>query len=362
MPNVARSIIRDSLRAKENEAIVIQASSATLDLANEVGLEAYKVGADPAILLETDELFYGQFKHLTRDQLRVTSKHCLGIEDYTDSYVWLGYVTDPGPMRRVPADKMAANNEGEAGHYRKDVEKKHKSVSVALGLVTRPRAKAYGFNFAAWKRMTEAAITVDYQEMVRTGERLASLLRRPADVRITADNGTDLRFRLAGESRKSYIDDGVISDEDIAVGNPSASLPAGAIRIAPVENSAQGTFVSDVKVPQVGTTIEGVSWTFENGRVVEFGAKRNLKAAQIAYAEAKGPKDLFGYVGIGLNKKLAPGYLTSAYARGTVSLGIGDNTAFGGQNETSYGFEAFQGSSTVILDGKPIVEVGRLLV
>ncbi len=362
MPSVARSIIRDSLRAKENEAIMIQATPNTIDLANEVGVEAYKVGADPAIMLQTDDLFYGQFKHLTPDQLRTTSKHCLGIEDYADSYVWLGYITDPIPMRRVPKEKMAAHSEGEAGHYRKSVEKKHKNVGVGLGYVTRPRAKAYGFNYNTWKRMLEAAITVDYKEMVQTGERLGMLLRRPADVRIKADNGTDLRFRLAGESRKSYLDDGIISDEDLAAGNVSTSLPAGAIRVAPIEDSAKGTLVADVKTPLAGVPIEGVSWTFKDGRVVAFDAKRNIATAQNGYAQATGAKDMFGYLGIGLNKKVLPGYLNSSYARGTVTIGIGDNKQFDGANESTYGFDAFQASSTVVLDGKPIIEVGRLLV
>ncbi|MGI0149622.1 MAG: aminopeptidase [Thermoplasmata archaeon] len=362
MSNVARSIIRESLRAKENEAIVIQATPHTLDLANDVGLEAYKVGADPAILVETDELFYGQFRYLTPDQLRTTSKHCLGFEDYADSYVWLGYVTDPIGMRRVPEEKMSANSQGEAGHYRKSVEKKRKNVGVALGFVTRPRAKAYGFNYPAWKKMIEAAITVDYKEMARTADRTAQLLQRPAEVRVKADNGTDLRFRLAGPARKAFIDDGIISDEDIAAGNVYTNLPAGAIRCAPVEDSAEGTFVGDVKIPSLGSLVDTISWTFKHGKVVDFSAKKNVRLAQSAYTEASGAKDMFGQLGIGLNKKVAPGYLTSAYARGTVSVGIGDNKLFDGANESSYGFEAYHSAATVILDGKPIIEGGRLLV
>ena len=35
---------------------------------------------------------------------------------------------------------------------------------------------------------------------------------------------------------------------------------------------------------------------------------------------------------------------------------------FDGANESTYGFDAFQASSTVVLDGKPIIEAGRLLV
>jgi len=361
MPNIARSIIRDSLRVKEDEPVIIQAGAHTVDLATQVALEAFKVGADPAILFENDDFFYGQFKHLTEAQLRKTSAHCLGIADYVKSYVYIGGVENPEPMRRVPKAKWAAMFAGEDAHHRKNLEKKQKSVGVALGAVTRARAKTYGFNYAKWKKMVEDAITVDYNEMRRRGAVLAELFRRPAKIRITADNGTDLRFQLAGEARRTHVDDGVLSDEDIAMGNTNTSIPAGAAFIAPVEDSARGTIVSDVAIPSVGTLIEGLAWTFENGRVVDFRAKKNLASAQINFAEGSGDKDRLGVFGLGLNKKVMPAYLTPYYARGTVSVGIGDNQDYGGANTSSYGFFAFQGHATVTIDGKPIVEEGRLV-
>ncbi len=360
MVNLARSIVRESLRAKPDEAIMISAAPHTLELAKQVALEAYKVGADPAMLFDTDDVFYGQFKHLTEEQLRKTSAHCLGIADYVQSYVWLGGVEDPGPMKRVPQPKWAAMFEGEEAHHKKSLEKKHKSVGIGLGMVTRPRAKAYGFNYAAWKRMMEQAIAVNYEEMKRTGEAVAAILQRPAEVRVTAENGTDLTFRLAGEPRKAYVDDGVISDEDIAAGNPNTSLPAGAVYIAPFEDSANGVFVSDVDIPQVGTLIKGLSWTFRNGRVVEFSAKRNVKNAQLNYAEASGAKDMFGWIAIGLNKKMVPGYTTATYARGTLTVGIGDNRDLDGKNESSYGFSGFLSKPTVVVGDKVLLDRGRL--
>ncbi len=54
--------------------------------------------------------------------------------------------------------------------------------------------------------------------------------------------------------------------------------------------------------------------------MVAFSAKRNLSVAQIHSAEIAGAEDISGYVGIGLNKMVAPGYLTFPYARGTVSF------------------------------------------
>jgi len=360
MPNLARSIIRDSLRAQPDEPILISAAPHTLALAEDVALEAFKAGADPAILMDTDKVFYGQFKYLADEHLRKTSAHCLGLLDYVKSYVWLGGTEDPAPMRRVPKSKWAAMFQGEDAHYRKSQKLKPKSVGVALGLVTRPRAKAYGFNFAAWKKMTESAIAVNYDEMRRTGEGLAAALERPAGARVTAENGTDLTFRLAGEGRKAHVDDGVIGDEDLAVGNTDTGLPAGNVSIAPIEDSANGTFVADVKIPQVGTLIDGLSWTFQNGRVVEFSAKRNVTSAQINWAEGTGAKEMFASLGIGLNRKVVPGFLNSNLARGTVGISIGDNQGLGGKNESSYGFGSFLAKGTLEIDGRVLVEDGRL--
>ena len=361
MPNIARSIIRDSLRTQPDEPIIIQAGTHTVDLAAQVAIEAYKAGADPAILVENDDVFYSQFKYLTEEQLRKTSAHCLGIADYVRSYVWIGGVENPAAMRTVPKSKWAAMFEGEDAHHRKNLEKKQKQVGVALGAVTRARAKTYGFNYNAWKKMVESAISVDYNEMRRRGDVLSELFRRPAQIRIKADNGTDLRFRLAGESRPTHVDDGVLSDEDLAIGNTTTSLPAGGAFIAPAEDSARGTFVADVKIPSVGSLIDGISWTFDGGRVVEFSAKKNLANAQLNYADATGAKDRFGSFGIGLNKKIVPGYLNSYYARGTVSIGIGDNADLGGTNVSSYGFAAPNAHATVTIDGKPIIEQGALV-
>lgn len=174
--------MRESLRAQPDEPILVTASPHTVDLATAVAVEAYRAGADPAILFENDAFYYALFKHLTDAQLRKTSAHCLGLADYVRGYVWLQGVEDPSGMRRVPQPKFAAMFEGEEAHHRKSLEKKPKSVGVSLGLVTRARARTYGFNFAAWKRMMEAAIAVDYEEMGRAGKAVLARLQRPGSL------------------------------------------------------------------------------------------------------------------------------------------------------------------------------------
>src|SRR3990172_566014 len=99
---LAKSIVKDSLRAKECEVVTISTYPHTIELAEQVALACQKAGADPITLLETDEGFYGQYKNYSLENLRKTSGHCLGLAAYTQSYIWLGGPKDPGRMATVP--------------------------------------------------------------------------------------------------------------------------------------------------------------------------------------------------------------------------------------------------------------------
>ena len=356
---LARSIVRDSLRPKEYEPIIISSYPHTLELAEQIVLEAQKLGADPLMVLDTDRAFYGQFKNYTDENLKRCSAHCLGLAEYVQSYIWLGGPKDPGPMARTPKEKFAAMYEGEQAHYEKSLAKRPKSVGVALGSVTRERARTYGFNYAKWKAMVEAAIAVNYAKLEASGKRAAALLSAEADVRVVADNGTDLRFRLAGPGRRVEVDDGVISDEDLAAGVMDANLPAGQAWVAPVEDSAQGTFVSDIGIPQMGRLVEGLSWTFKDGRAVEVAAKRNLAASQAGWETATGSKDGFASFALGLNPRAKAGFLNNSIPAGTVSIGIGDNRQLGGRNQSTYGFVNSLASATVEIGGRAVIDRGK---
>ena len=356
---LAKNIVHDSLRPKEYEVVCISTYPHTMELAEQVTLECQKAGADPIVLLDTDEVFYGQYRNYSLENLRKVSAHCLGLADYVRSYVWLGGPKDPGRMATVPTERWEASNQGEQAHYDRWLETKPKSVGVAIGQVTRERAKRYGFTFPTWKKNVEDAIAVNYRQMEAFGKTVAGLLSVPVNVRITADNGTDLRFRLAGGARKAHVNDGVISDADLAADNRDASLPAGDVWVAPVEDSANGVFVSNVKIPQMGKLIEGLAWTFEGGRVTDFAAKKNLALAQTSWTVGTGAKDMFGGIALGLNPKAKPGYLHNNIVGGAATVQIGDNRTLDGANKSSYGFAAFHSSATVEIAGKTVIDQGK---
>jgi len=360
MPSIAKTIVSECLRAKPGEAVTVSTYPHTIDTANEIAAELYKAGAEPLMLLDTDEFFYAQFKHLSEDQLKVASPHCLGLTEYATANIYLGGPKDPSGMRRIPASKWNAYNEGEVAHYEKSLQKKTRSLYVPLGTITRERAKTYGFNYNTWRKTFEDGLKVKHADLQTSGQRLGALLALPQGVRITAPNGTNLRFQLA--RREAQVNDGIIDDADIMAGANDATLPAGSVTIAPAEDSVSGTFVGDLPIPLQGKLVEGLSFTFENGRVTEISGKKSANLVTEQYAAGTGDKDRLGSLSIGLNRKLKPGFLSSQFAAGVVTLGIGDNRGLGGTNKSSWGFYDLVANATLKVGDKTIVEGGKLVI
>src|SRR2546426_12526780 len=183
---LAKSIVKGSLRPKTDEVVLISTYPHTMELAEQTALECQKVGADPALWLETDALFYGNFKNYSVESLHRVSGHCVGLLDYVNSYVSFFGPRNPAPMATVPREKFAAMFEGEKAHSDKAVEKMPKNVAVAIGAVTRERARTYGFNYAKWKAMVEAATTVNQERLASLGNPVAALISRPGAARVHA--------------------------------------------------------------------------------------------------------------------------------------------------------------------------------
>src|SRR6059036_4361268 len=67
---------------------------------------------------------------------------------------------------------------------------------------------------------------------------------------ISAPNGTRFSCDLVG--RKAGIDDGVVSKEDLDVGDVISNVPAGEAFVIPDETSAEGTIVFDRPAAYLG--------------------------------------------------------------------------------------------------------------
>jgi hypothetical protein len=130
-----------------------------------------------------------------------------------------------------------------------------------------------------------------------------------------------------------------------------------------VPGTGDGTVVVDQFFFQ-GKTIDGLRLGFKGGKLTSMTAKNGLEPLQAAYDAAGPGKDVLGVIDIGINPgiKSPDGSPVHVWGKaGTVTVSVGGNTWAGGNNQVSFGLPAYSPGSTLTVDGKALVQDGKLV-
>jgi hypothetical protein len=189
---------------------------------------------------------------------------------------------------------------------------------------------------------------------------------RGSTIRVTTPAGTDMSFQIG--DRPVTKQDGNASAGRAAGAlnliDREIELPAGAIRVAPIEETVEGTIAFPPSV-WGGERVEGLLLTIERGRVTDVTADTGLEAALAEMDGAGESGRAFREFALGFNPLLAipsegrrwiPYY---GYGAGVVRLSLGDNTELGGSVGGGYVRWNFFTDATVTVDGEVWVEGGR---
>ena len=142
-------------------------------------------------------------------------------------------------------------------------------------------------------------------------------------------------------------------------------LPAGVIRVAPIESTVNGVIV----VPQArlleNAKATGIRLEFANGKVVKATAETGQDALQ-AFLASSPALTSFREFCLGLNPKLVvpedSAYLPYyGYGDAVVRLSLGDNTEVGGAVRGGASRWLFFPDTTVTVGGEPVVVNGHLV-
>ncbi len=221
-----------------------------------------------------------------------------------------------------------------------------------------------GAHGAAYDRVYVDALDVDYRALDRRQEDAIAALRS-GEVRVTTPAGTDVRFRVGdrpfnkqnGDASRARMGSARIRiDREI-------ELPAGVLRVAPIERSVRGTLV----VPRArfgDTEVRDLRLTFEAGRVTAVSASAGEAEARAALDAAPALRH-FREFGLGFNSKLVappggtwlPYY---GYGAGVVRLSLGDNSELGGAVTGGAVRWFFFTDATVTVGDQVVVQGGRL--
>ncbi len=356
---VAKRVVHGSLRIREDDMVLIETWQHTIDLASEIALECYRTGAKPMITLMTDKLWWSALDEIPDQYIRKTPRHVLNAVDSVTVWIVLGGPQDPTRFRDVSSSRLENFFESEKPILDKAFEKKVRTAEVLLGHITPQRAKAYGFDYERWLKMTEEAIKVDYAKLTELGRKIAARLERGNRVHVTSKAGTDVRFEIT--KRPVHIQDGTVDEEDIRRGLVSTQLPSGKVEVPPIEETAEGTVLFDHPRALKGRLVRDLKLTFQNGKVAKYQAKEFEEVFREVLDATRGDKENIGQFAVGINPRVdLIGYTTDELALGTATIGVGANRGIGGKNDSSFSFAGTISKPTVEVDGYTIMKDGKL--
>jgi aminopeptidase len=182
--------------------------------------------------------------------------------------------------------------------------------------------------------------------------RLAERLSSAREIRIEAD-GTDVALGVTG---RTWINS-----------DGRRNMPSGEVFTGPHERSANGTIRFTVPTGPRGVTVTGVTLTFRDGEVTQFGAERGEDYLRAALNTDPGARFL-GELGIGTNAGIdrSTGHiLLDEKMAGTVHLALGRSyPETGGTNVSALHWDLIcdlRDGGRISADGEPVVQDGALL-
>jgi hypothetical protein len=234
--------------------------------------------------------------------------------------------------------------------------------SSALPLAGQPLPPVHALE-AAYQR---ALFDADYDALAAHQRRFEQAMR-DGEVRVTSSAGTDIRFRIGdrpvnfqnGDASAARTDKGVVLiDREI-------ELPAGAIRVAPLEDSVHGT-IAFPPSQWSGRAVTGLKLTFEEGKAVAVSADSGQEAVESEMAAAGTAGRAFREFALGFHPLLAvpeknPWIPYYGYGAGVVRLSLGDNSELGGNVSGGYVRWNFFTDTTVTIDGDMWVRNGMFV-
>ena len=210
-----------------------------------------------------------------------------------------------------------------------------------------------------------ALVDTNYAALAEAQRKFAAALKT-GEVHITSPAGTDLRFRIG--NRPINFQDGNASRARSAAGvtliDKEIELPAGAIRVAPIEESVDGV-IAFPPSQWDGKPVDGLKLRFARGRVVDITAVSGKEAVEAEMKAAGDAGRAFREFALGFNPLLAipergPWIPYYGYGSGVVRLSLGDNSELGGAVSGGYVRWNFFTDLTVTVGSTPWVRSGRM--
>ncbi|HEV2317846.1 MAG TPA: aminopeptidase [Thermoplasmata archaeon] len=358
---LARTVIGKTLGLKRGETVLIEAWSNSLPYAEAFQREARRVGAKPIVLFESEPVYWETVEAGRGKDLGVPPRSEWAALEAADAYVYFWGPSDRTRVRALPPKAQQQLTAYNGRWYDVAAKKGIRGARIELALAEPGNASAYGVDLDAWRAELIAASTADPKQMQRAGARLRPSLEGGKRLRITHPNGTDLTLGLK-KGRKLIVDDGQVDAADVRAKRNMVNVPGGSAVVAVDESVADGVIIGNQvsRFDQMRKRLGEPRWEFKDGRLVSLSASEGGQEFSESYRKAPKGKERPGMFEIGLNPDIRIAPTFEDQEAGAVTLYLGGNKAYGGSSSVPYFAYLVLRGATVQVDGKTLVQDGKL--
>jgi leucyl aminopeptidase (aminopeptidase T) len=202
------------------------------------------------------------------------------------------------------------------------------------------------------------ALRADFRALTEPARRLAETFTAGHSVRLTSRAGTDVVLDIGGRTGNAAPGwcDGI---------GALASPPDAETNVALIEDSAEGVLVVDGSVPcaELGLLSTPLTLCVTAGRIRSTEGDAAAIFDRVIGRSGDRANCILAELGVGLNPlaRVVGSMLEDEGALGTAHVGIGANTALGGQNRVSFHLDHVLCAPTLVVDGRVVMRDGCLL-
>jgi len=205
--------------------------------------------------------------------------------------------------------------------------------------------------------MLERCIAVDYAKMTERTNKLCDILDKGKKVTITTKKGTKLTMSIEG--RQAHGRKAGIFTGKGAWGN----LPEGEACLAPLEGTTEGKVVVDASVAKLGKVDKPITITIKGGYAEKIeGGITAVELAKLLYSVGHEAQNI-AELGIGTNDLaiISGDVLEDEKVMGTCHIAFGNNMSMEGHVDVPIHIDVVMTQPTILVDGKKIMNEGKLL-
>ncbi len=356
---LARTVLRDRLGLRPKENVTIECYPTSLPWASGFVREARRAGAFPLIHYEDERSYWDGVQDGKTKAVGSLPEHERAILEETDVYVFFWGPEDLGRVRALPdkvQDTLFAFN---MDWYKAAQKAGVRGARMAVARATEENARTFGVDRADWEEQLVAASSRNPAAFAPTVRVLEKGLGGRGEAHLTHPNGTDLTLALGDFPIQKDL--GVLPPKkEWGLFNRMINVPPGSVYVALDASTADGTLVAN-RTSTTNGLLKGGHWTFEDGRLTEYDYAEGGDAFARRFKAATGRKDRPSFLEVGINPDLHGGPLLEENELGAVTVGVGNNTGFGGKNKSSiFDFLTLAGA-TLTIRGRPLVKGGKVV-